>query len=342
MAAPIMNYGIPNNIPNIPQTPMGGVNPSVNPNNFLPNNQQGDQLNISNKQPKETQPKNVEPKQAEQPQPEKPEPKQPTNPIAAPFQTPQVINPPNVPMFKSPAVEAEKQEKNPPKSIIESVKNGLKSIISNPEKAILIASTVAIGGLLLKGKLSGIQDNMNVLKNVQELKSYIKELPDIGKNQIKRVNIKFPAEKYQACAEGATKKEFLDLTSKEIEELKASPERLKDIVQTINGTLEAVKRLPSQGKQEINILLGESARGSEKTLQSLLQKQGRIDEKSAEQLSNILKEVVKVESVKIKQGTVLSGISNPLPIKINSYNYLEIGKESGISSFCKWIAENFR
>lgn len=251
-----------------------------------------------------------------------------------------ILNPPNIEVYKTSQLDEKNNNNNENKIFCQSpIKKFFAKIKENPKKVILTVGAIVLGLFLAKNKINSIQKNAKELTNNAELKTYLKEITENTKKKIKEINISFPVEKYQKYLKNPTQKEYMELTSREINLLKKLPERQKDIIQTINGTLESVRRTSGKTKQRVYIVLSEAAKGKEKELANLLEKQGKIDNTKAKQLKDLLKEVIRVEAVPVKEQSMLLGLKKPITIEVGTYNYIKTGRETIIRKAVKWIAE---
>ncbi|OGH99520.1 MAG: hypothetical protein A2104_02515 [Candidatus Melainabacteria bacterium GWF2_32_7] len=257
-----------------------------------------------------------------------------------------VVNPPNISKYDPLESINKKKENNnsDPNTSSNTDKNPsegfFKNLINNPKKLLIITGIGVLIAAIARGEFSKLKNGKKFVENIDELKSYIKELTEKIIDKPKKIKIQFPVEKYQKYLKKSSQKEYIELNSREVQNLKTIPQRIKDIVRTINGTFEAVRRSPSDKiKQKVNIVLDETARGREKEILKILENQGRIDDAQAKQLAGLLKDVIRVETTPMNPGVLLSAISNPVTVEVGTYNYIKTGNVNILRRISKWIAE---
>lgn len=231
-------------------------------------------------------------------------------------------------------------------------KNPLAALnLRTPQNTPIIHSSMDVKGLLIYGITTGvvlagllktpkifsaskqvvhipILDAIIPVTTVKELKKYLSSINRDSKEFVscskRKIKISFPVEDY---SKDKNKNNFLSLSPLEINKLKNDNNRINDITQAINGTIEAHKRMGN--KRGLKIVFNKDIGEKENSLlDHIYNNNGIIDVKNPE-IREILSDVTSIESISRHKGIKLVGLNE------------QVKKYSDNKNFGTWFKKTF-
>lgn len=252
-----------------------------------------------------------------------------------------ILNPPNIPAYKSPLSE----DLNARDTLnIGDVEKSLnirkkKTIMGNISKILILAGTVVLLGVMAKKQLAGMA---KPITSIAELEKHVMELGSKVKVAGKKLNIQFHPEKYIASLENKTKG-CLDLDANDIALIRALPERQNDIKKALKGALETIRR--SGKTQKLIVTLDRNLPNAKKIEETLnktdLTKDILTKTENGQYIETLVGNIVKIETAPIRMNFLLKETRNPALVEIRTPDYIQTGQDNFIRKMYRNIIREF-